>query len=86
MEQSITGKIKLETPQQKWRGDPIMQVSVFAGQDMGCYMKSDEDSHLFNLHYLGFKSPDFVGMEAAKNKASRFAREVLDHLSTLIAE
>ena len=48
--------------------------------------KSDDEPHLYELHYLGFVALDFKGVDAAKSSAPDFARKVLNQLSAMIAD
>lgn len=83
-ELNAAGKLRYSIPQQKWSGDETMQMSQFAGHDMMVIAKSDEEPHLFELHYIGYKTDGFMGMEAAKGKAVEFAKLVLNELLTMI--
>ena len=54
-----------------------MQNARFAGQEMMLVSKSDEEPHLYELYYLGFRLPDIDGIKKAKAVAEDFAKEVL---------
>jgi len=58
-----------------------MQTSVFAGLKM---VAITDDAGAFDLHYLNHKTCGFASMEAAKQAAPAFAREVLAYLSAKI--
>lgn len=84
---SVTGKMNIEQiEQQQWRGDSpdIMLTSTFAGQEMRAIQKSDEEPHLFELHYLGYSCVNIKGMALAKSQAPEFAQLVLSKLQDLI--
>lgn len=74
----------LKDRQQQWRGDPIMQFALFAGQRMTVIQSSNDEPHLFKIWYLGFESEAFVGMERAKREATTFACSVLSHMQMLV--
>ena len=77
---SRVGEMTLKQCHQKnWRGDTpeILQNARFAGQEMMLVSKSDEELHLYELHYLGFRLPDIDGIDRAKAVAEDFAKEVL---------
>jgi hypothetical protein len=69
---------------QQWTGSDTFQASNFAGQLMQVMEKSDEESYLFELHYLGYKLIDIVGIDQAKSLAPAFAKKVLAELSEQI--
>lgn len=82
-----SGRVLFKSPVQSWGSHPegdseIMQTAVFAGQQMMAIR--DELDLPVNLHYMGFKSQDFMKMDEAKGAAPEFARAVLAHMSSLI--
>ncbi len=89
MEISIgrTGQLCHDKPQQKWldENNPIMQTSLFAGQEMAI-QKSNDEPEIYDLHYLGLTTSGLDSMEAAKIIAPEFAKDVLFILSNLIDE
>lgn len=83
-ELNSVGKMRYSIPQQVWTGDDTMQISQFAGHDMMVIAKSDEEPHLFELHYIGYQTGGFLGMETAKGKAAEFAKLVLNELLSML--
>jgi hypothetical protein len=84
-----SGKLALmKLKQQVWLGeDPdIMQVSVFAGQEMMLIQKSDDEPEVYELHYLGFRVTGFMGVDSAKSNAPDFARKTLSKMTDLIKD
>lgn len=78
------GEYTHSAPQQKWRGNSnILQTALFAGQEMMVIRQSD-DSHIFELRFMGLKTTGFTSVEAAKSAAPEFACAVLDRLKGLI--
>jgi hypothetical protein len=82
------GKLNLDVQQQqKWRKHgSTMQTSLFAGQQMMVIQKSDDEPEIYELHYLGFRSEGTTGMDRAIATAPVFAREVLAHMASMIAD
>ncbi|RMM69092.1 hypothetical protein [Pseudomonas savastanoi] len=75
----------LNRSQQVWWGDSpaVMQVSLFAGQEM---MAVTDDAGAFELDYLGHIGSGFASIEDAKTAAPEFARAVLERLRNLIQD
>lgn len=75
----------LNRSQQVWWGDSpaVMQVSLFAGQEM---MAITDDAGAFELDCLGHIGSGFASIEDAKTAAPEFARAVLERLRNLIQD
>jgi hypothetical protein len=83
------GELRLnQTVQQKWNGksSDILQLSRFAGQEMMCIQKSDEEPDIYELYYCGFMVGHFKSMEDAKIHAPAFAKEVLEKMISMIED
>ena len=79
------GEVSLGCKQQVWVGDQsVMQTSFFAGQDLMVIQHSDDYPEIFELHFLGFISTGFNGVDEAKQNAPEFAKAVLAKMSGLI--
>lgn len=79
------GKVVFAAPQMQWRDSPgdgaIMQVCRMAGHDM---MAITDDAGAFDLHYMHHTTGGFRSMDDAKSAAPEFAKQVLNHLLTMI--
>ena len=84
LEQSAGGRVNFGSPQQQWHGDNVMQLALFAGQEMMAIMMEKEAG--FRLGYLGFNQHGFATMEQAKTAAPAFARGVLKELSDRVIQ
>ncbi len=82
---SSTGELNFKVPQQEWTGNNAIQSSYFAGQQM-FIKRSDKETEVFELHYLGLKVSGFDDIEDAKFNAPEFARSVFQILGEFIKD
>lgn len=85
VEMSPFSELNFKIPQQIWTGNDVIQSSHFAGQQM-VLKQSDDNSKIYELHYLGLKVSGFEEIDDAKFNAPDFARSVFQILGDFIKD
>ena len=85
VEMSPSGELNFKIPQQVWSGNDVIQTCYVAGQQM-IVQQSNDDSKVYELHYLGLKVSGFEEMEDAKFNASDFARSAFQILGEFVKD